>query len=461
MLFRIILSTLVGLLLLTQPLLAQPPFVQNRWAKQAIADANYPKAILHSVESLRHWPGNKKATANLKVAYAPMTGDFEQKRSQLAAVTDTLVGDETVKQCEQLVVLYDSTIAAVEAVGGLSEAERTQIGFVATDYQSDREQTVRHLAELKHEAAQMHAEQAAWLMEQGSMEACRSAYHELTMALEYEPDNEDLQAQRDLALTCGTKRMMVLPFTVNAAGLTRTNLQGQSVDYGRQAADYFSRRVAQQDLIFVDMISIDEITAEMTTLGYSTATPMTAEVLLQLGRNLEAHEIWMGTVNSVVAEEPQTQANRGLEFKQNIKVKENKPVEERDKNGKVRTVNKEVTVTKTITATYNEFNQTATTVVKGTYWTFDVASGERSEAKPYEERRSYASTWAQYAGGSREAWEKFNGNQQNTMPSVSQRMVGGLQAIGGSLSNSFQAEDKRMAVPVIHSKMELKMRPTH
>jgi hypothetical protein len=251
---------------------------------------------------------------------------------------------------------------------------------------------------------------------------------------------------------------MVLPFTVNAAGLTRINPPGQSFDYGRQAADYFSRRVAQQDLVFVDMISIDDIIAEMTALGYSTASPMTAEVSLQLGRNLEAHEVWMGTVNSVVAEEPQTQANRGVEFNYNDTRKVKKPVEERGKDGKVKTVYKEVSVTETLTATYNEFNQTATTVVKGTYWTFDVASGERSEAKPYEERRSYTSKWAQYAGGSREAWKNFNGNQQNTMPSVSQRMVGGLQAIGGSLSNSFQAEDKRMALPVIHTKMELKSR---
>jgi hypothetical protein len=459
MLFRIILSTLVGLLL-THPLLAQPPFLQNRWANQAIADANYPKAILHSVESLKHWPGNKKATANLKVAYAPMTGDFEQKRSQLAAITDTLVGDETVQQCQRLVTLYDSTIAAINAVGGLNQAERNQVGFVATDYRSDRDSTFKHLVELKHEAAQMHAEQAAWLMEQGSMEACRSAYHELTLALKYEPDNADLQAQRDLALTCGTKRVMVMPFSVNATVLRLPSLQTQSGDLGRQAAASFSQRVAQQDLIFVEMVSVDEVVAEMTAQGYKLGTVPPQEALLQVGQQLEVDEIWMGTVNSVVAEEPQTQVNREREFSRTVTRKEKKPREDKDKNGKVTTVYEEVPVKETITATYDEYNQTAATVVQGTYWTLDVASGQRSEAKPYQERRSYDSTWAQYTGGSKAAWAKFSGSQQNTIPSLSQRLMGGFQVVGSSLSNSFRAEDKRMAVPVIHNKMELKSRPT-
>jgi hypothetical protein len=454
MYIRIFLSLMVSLLLI-QPLLAQPPFLQNRWAKAAIAQNDYPKAVLHSVESLKYWPGNSKATANLKTAYAPMTGDFEEKRSQLGQLTDTLVGDETVTYCQKLVSLYDSTIAAVEAIGGMSDADKQAIGFAAVDYRADRDLAEQHLGEIQQEASQMHSTQGEWLMEQGTMETCRSAYHEYTLALDYAPGNEDLHQRRDAARECGTKRVLVMPFSVSSSGTSLSALQRQPVNLGQEAANAFSQRIGRQDLIFIEMIPVDEVIAEMSSQGQNQATPLAQEAILQIGQTLEADEIWMGTVNSVIAENLTTQTTRGLELKTTVKRKE-KVIKEIIVDGKATTGYEEVEKSKAVTATYDQHNQTTATVVKGTYWTFDVASGERSEAKPYEERQTYAATWANYTGGSKEAWAKFSGSTQSTMPALSTRLLGGFQAIGTSLSSSFQAENKRMALPVIHSKMELK-----
>lgn len=451
---------LIASLLLAHPLLAQPPFLHNRWAAKAIASEEYPDALLHGVESLKYWPDNKAGFQAVQQAYPRLFGDYEAKRDRLVQLTDTLVGDETVKQCEELVGLCTSTIKAIEAMKGLSVAQLEAIGFEALDLRPDSTAAAEHLLELQLEAAQMHRDQGERLMERGDRASCRSAYYEFSRALGFDPGNDTLFRRRDAAQVCGTKRVMVLPFSVNASGLALTAMRGKALDFGQQAAANFSRRISSQDLLFIEVVSTDEVIAELNLLGGLSGQPLPQETALQLGQRLGADEIWMGTINSVVAQEPQTATQTGLTHKRTIKVEKTVAVETKNdsppgKQPASPTKQKTVKVDKTIEATYTEYTQTATTVVQGTYWTIDPNTGTRSEARPYEEQRTYSSKWARRTGGSTKAWESFTDSQENSMPSLNTRFVGGFDMIGTSLMGTLQTDNNHKAVPLIQNKMQL------
>lgn len=162
-------------------------------------------------------------------------------------------------------------------------------------------------------------------------------------------------------------------------------------------------------------VSQNEISNAMQVNAWEITDVITPELAIEIGKKLEVHEIWIGQITQIIAEDPQYTSTTE-DVTASVKVGEETYINKKGKEKK-----RNVYADKT--ARVRKKSKMAMGRVNGSYQIINTETGQASGLETFSEDKVYTHSWVEYVSGNKDAASQHGaGGRDKHLPGPGERI---------------------------------------
>jgi hypothetical protein len=287
-------------------------------------------------------------------------------------------------------------------------------------------------------AAAMHYDQGILHMQHDDLAHNKAAAREFKRALDFVQDFRDADLKYEVARQRGTKRVIILPMN-NVSGVGQYGNLGEIIS-SKVVVNLSAHKPTME---FLYIITAEELRLAMQQSGIQENGPLSEYSARTVARQLNAHEIWTGSVTQVLNPSPTLSTSDPYTRTASIKVGTRT---EQTESGKTKTVD----VYEERSAVLRTSTSSHTLSIGGTYSMFTSLEGASPQVKEFRREHEEKLTWTTWVSGNEEVY-KINQVVKNTPAPIGNRVNILLSEIAQSITIELSSSVVNAEIPLVRS----------